>query len=157
MTFILNVLQTTWGLYTFTHKRSILFCHCSVIPSSLMRLCDCYHRPWNQSLLFCHPNPLQSHYPTIFYHIPSLHTVITESLAFSFNFGPLTSEQCSGLKWEATARKRHTEAVCDDLHAARGRAAVCRQRAIGAFHLRQPEGREKTKKTSSVTKPFILI
>lgn len=58
-------------------------------------------------------------------------------------------ENIRSLKLETRAKKNPTEAVCDDLHAARGRAAVCRQRAIGAFHLRQPKGPTKKKQKLS--------
>lgn len=115
-----------------------------------LKLHDCYHRPWNQSLQsitvpLCHhilPHPID--FPEHSHHRSSYFLLILGHWQVN-SVDYQCDEDIRGLKWEA--RKRHTEAVCDDLHAACGRAAVCRQRAIGAFHLCQPEG--TTKKTQN--------
>lgn len=158
MTFILNVLQTTWGLHPFTGKQihtSVLFCHCSVIPSSVIKVTWLLSQTLKpitpllslQSITvpLCHhilPHPIDfpehSHYRSSYFLLILGHWQVN-SVDYQCD------EDIRGLKWEA--RKRHTEAVSDDLHAACGRAAVCRQRAIGAFHLCQPEG--TTKKTQN--------
>lgn len=101
----------------------------------------CCHWPWNQTIQSI-TVPLSDHIQP---HPLSPLDIPPPFLLFSSHWWVESvdyhcDEDISGAKWEASARKSPVEEVSSDLHAARGRAAVGGQRAVGAFHLGQPEG-----------------
>lgn len=170
VTFIRNVLRTTWRLCTFTAAHMYTQMLNFVIVLSLFPIqgIPLINAWWLLSLTLKPNTPIQSRWAIQYITVPlsdhiqphplsPLHTPLPFRLISSHQWvksvGYHCDEDVRGPMWEASARKSPAEGVSNDLHAARGRAAVSGQRSVGAFHLGQPEGGKEKPFTCDLNRP----
>lgn len=152
----------------------VLF-HCCTHVHTKAQFCLCFvilsqsRRPFDQCLVVVVTDPETKHSNSITVGNPIHHSPLSDHiqphplspppfLLISSHWWVESvdyhwDEDASGPKWEASARNSPVEGVSHDLHAARGRAAVGGQRAVGAFHLGQPEGGKEKPFTCDWNRP----